>query len=468
MFLVSLDVSIANVTLPAMGRSFSGSGRAALSWVICAYAIAFAAALVPGGRLADRAGRRRVFIYGLAVFALGSLVCGLATSLPMAIGGRVVQGLGAAAAQPASLGLLLAAAGSERRAQTAARWGGAGAIGIALGPVLGGAITTASGWRWAYLVNLPIVAIVVCMAPAYLAETARHPGRRLPDPVGAAMLATAAALLTLGISEGPAWGWLGWRTVVAVVIGALVAVTFTGRCRRVDDPLLDLRLLGRRSFALVTIVTVSYSAAFFGLLFGFVLFLTDVWRLSLVVAGLAIAPMPLLALALSTRVGGLSERIGFRLPLLFGAVLIGGGLLLDAAVIGEQRMLPFPWLAVAMLIGLGIGLCYPLLSAAAVSGMPASELAAATAVNQCARQLGAALGVAAAVAALGAGRPAPVASFHLSWLVGAGFAGLAALAAAALPSARSRHWGITDAEARALTEMREREAVAPASTGGVT
>jgi EmrB/QacA subfamily drug resistance transporter len=438
MFLVSLDVSIANVTLPAMSKSFPGSGRAALSWVICAYAIAFAAALVPGGRLADRAGRRIVFLSGFALFAVGSLICGLAPSLPVAIGGRIVQGVGAAAGQPASLGLLLAAAGSERRAQTAARWGGTGAIGIALGPVLGGAITTALGWRWAYLVNLPVVAIVACMAPAYLAETARHPGRRLPDPVGAVMLAAGAALLTLGISEGPTWGWSSWRTAVAVAAGVLATAVFVHRCRRVPDPLLDLRLLGRRSFALVTVVTVFYSAAFFGLLFSFVLFLTDVWRLSLVDCGLAIAPMALVVVILSMRVGGLSERVGFRLPLRSGAVLICAGLLLDAAVLGDPRMLLFPWLPVVMLIGLGIGLCYPLLSAAAVSEMPTGELASATAVNQCARQLGAALGVAAAVAALGAATPAPVADFHLAWLVGAGFALIAALAAAALPSGRRR------------------------------
>jgi EmrB/QacA subfamily drug resistance transporter len=432
-FLVSLDVSIANVTLPAMGRGFHGAGRAGLSWVITAYAIAFAAALVPGGRVADRAGRRRIFAAGLSTFAAGSLICALAPALWVVVLGRVVQGVGAAAAAPASLGLLLAASPDERRSHMTARWGGTGALGIALGPVVGGAITVASDWRWAFFVNLPIVAVVVAATPRYLTETTRHPGRRLPDPLGALLLAVGAALLVLAISEAEDWHWLDFRTGAALLGGGLILLGFVARCRAVADPLLDLALLRNRHFALASVVTVFYSASFFGLLFTFVLFLTTVWRLTLVEAGLGICPMAIIVVTLSTRVGAVAGRYGFRPPLMAGVALMAAGLLLDAALLGEHERFVSQWLPVVLIIGLGIGLCYPLLGAAAVARMPMSEIAGATAVNQCARQLGAALGVAVAVAALGTGSPAAVTRFHLAWTLGAGFAVLAAIAAAALP-----------------------------------
>jgi MFS family permease len=201
--LVSLDVSVANALMPAIGADFRGDGRAAVSWVITAYAIVFAATLVPAGRIADRAGRRRTYLGGLAVFALGSAVCGVAPSLPVLVAGRAVQGLGAAAASPASLGLLLAAVGSQGRANSVARWTGAAALGMTVGPFVGGFLTTLGDWRWAFLVNLPIIAGIALVAPRVLPETPRHPGRRLPDPVGAVVLTSSAARSRSGSPRRP-------------------------------------------------------------------------------------------------------------------------------------------------------------------------------------------------------------------------------------------------------------------------
>jgi MFS family permease len=191
--LVSLDVSVANALMPAIGADFRGDGRAAVSWVITAYAIVFAATLVPAGRVADRAGRRRTYLGGLAVFALGSVVCGVAPDLGVLLAGRVVQGVGAAAASPASLGLLLAATDSRDRATYTARWTGAAALGMTLGPFVGGALTSLGDWRWAFWVNVPIVAATALAAPRVLPETPRIPGRRLPDPAGAVLLMLGAA-----------------------------------------------------------------------------------------------------------------------------------------------------------------------------------------------------------------------------------------------------------------------------------
>jgi EmrB/QacA subfamily drug resistance transporter len=435
-FVVSMDVSIANAVLPAIGRTFDGASRPALSWTITAYAIAFAAALVPAGRLADRAGRRRTFLGGLIVFAIGSTLCGLAWDLPALLLGRIIQGVGAAAAQPASLGLLLAAGGASRRPEMAARWSGGGAVGIALGPVVGGALTTLVSWRLAFLVNLPIVALAWIAGPRVLPETERHPGRPLPDPLGAILLAFSAAMLTLGISQLSGWGVADARTLGALTLGGAAAHAFLRRSRTTHEPLLDLSVFKRRAVALVTVTTVFYSAGFFGLLFSFILFLTGPWHLTTIEAGLCIVPMAGTVVLLSFRVGALAQRHGFRIPLAVGAGLAATGLCLDA-LIQSGHVFNLSWIAVALVIGTGVGLVYLLLGAAAVDGLPSHELASATAVNQCARQLGAALGVAATVAVLDAAHPTTVSQFHLAWALCAGFC-FAAAASASLLRAKVR------------------------------
>jgi MFS family permease len=359
------------------------------------------------------------------------------------IAGRVVQGAGAAAAQPASLGLLLAATPVRERATHAARWSGAGALGIALGPVIGGGLTTAASWRWAFLVNLPIVAVAGTLTPRVLGETVRHPGRSLPDPLGALMLALAAASCSLGISQLTTWGAGDPRTAAGLVGGAALAAAFARRCAVVEDPVLDLALLRERRFALVTVTTIFYAAGFFGLLLSFVLFLTSAWGLTTVEAGLGITPMAVVVIGLSFRAGRLADRVGFAAPLAAGAAIMAVGLLIDAAL-QSGHAFRADWIAVAAFIGVGIGLCYLLLGAAAVAGLPPGELAAATAINQCARQLGAAFGVAATVAALGAGEQAPVSRFHVAWVLCAGFCAVAAAAASMLP----RGGGVTAGEPR--------------------
>ncbi len=429
-FLVSMDVSVVNAIQPAIGLSFPGAGATAISWTITAYAITFAATLVPAGRIADRAGRRRTFTAGLGLFALGSAVCGAAPDLSVLLLGRVFQGAGAAAAQPASLGLLLSRTPLARRSVYATRWGAAGAVGIALGPVVGGGINVLISWRWAFLVNIPLVTLGLALAPRALRETQRHPGRSLPDPAGALLLAGAAALIALAISQATTWGLTSPKTDVAGGLGLLLGVGFVARCHRVEDPVLHLELLRERRLAFLTATTVLYAAGFFGLLYSFVLFLTNIWNLSTVEAGLGIAPMAATVVALSFRVGNLPARVGFRLPLAAGAALIAIGLAVNAVTAGG-RSFQAAWVPVVVVIGTGIALCYLLLGAAAVADTAAVDLAAVTAINQCARQLGAALGVAATVAAIGT-HTHSITHFHLAWLVCAGFSTLAAISAAAL------------------------------------
>ena len=430
--LVSLDVSVANALMPAIGADFRGDSRAAVSWVITAYAIVFAATLVPAGRVADRAGRRRTYLGGLVVFALGSVVCGFAPTLEVLLAGRVVQGVGAAAASPASLGLLLAATDARDRATYAARWTGAAALGMTLGPFVGGALTTLGDWRWAFLVNLPIVAVTALAVPRVLPETPRQPGRRLPDPLGAVLLTLGAASLTLALSEVTDWGLLDVRTTGSVLAGGLLVLVFVRRSGRVVEPLLDLGLLRRRRVAVAAAVTFLYAAGLFAVLLSFMLFFVDHWRLDLIQAGAALVPMGLVVVVVTTRVGRLAGLVGYRSPLTAGASLMAAGLAVAATTLSGDHF-AVRWLVLAVVIGLGVGLCYPLLAAAAVDGLGAADLAAASALNQAARQLGAALGAATAVGVLGSAAVPSLARFHAVWLLAAAFCALAASVAVLLP-----------------------------------
>jgi len=431
-FLVSLDVSIANALLPSIGATFRTDDRAALAWVITAYAILYAAVLVPAGQLADRLGRRRVYRAGMYLFALGSVVCGLAPDLAVLIGGRAVQGIGAATVSPASMGLLLAAVNQERRSTYAARWTGAAALGICAGPILGGTLTDVAGWRWAFLMPLPIIAIVF-FADRGLPETTRFRSRAVSDPAGALLLATGTAAITFGISEAPHYTVTNGRIVVALVGGAALICLFVRRCTRTPVPLLDLRLLRQRNTALATLAIGLYASAFFGLLLTFVLYLVGPWQLSLLQAGLVILPMGLLVATMTLRLSRLAERVGFRLPLTVGATLMAAGLV-AAVACGGPHYTP-AWFGAELVIGVGIGLCYPLLTAAALVGLPASQLAAGAAVSHTARQIGAAVGIAAAVGVLGTAELPSLTRFHAAWLVAAAGCLLAAVTASAMRKA---------------------------------
>ena len=434
---VSLDVSVANSLMPAIGHDFAGEDRAALSWVITGYAIVFAAALVPAGRIADRAGRRRTYLGGLAVFAAGSLVCGVAPDLGVLLAGRVVQGLGAAAASPASLGLLLAACDPRHHATYAARWTGAAALGVCLGPFAGGVLTAAGDWRWAFLVNVPVIAALCLTTPCVLPETPRHPGRRLPDPIGAAIFALAAATLALALSEITTWGATSTRTIGCLVVAGVLAAAFGRRLRRVSEPMLQLALLRNRRVVAAAVVTAGYAAGFFGFLLTFMLFAVQHWRLDLVQAGAAVLPTGLVVVALTLQVGRAAERFGHRVLLVLGAGLMAGSLLLCAGTLGGDH-LQARWFLIGPVLGIGIGLCYPVLAGAAVHGLAAADLAAASAINQCARQLGAAVGAAAAVGVLGPDAVPDVTRFHAVWTVAALFCAAACAAAVLIPHHSTR------------------------------
>lgn len=433
-FMASLDLSIVNVAFPALARSFRSASRADLAWVITAYAIVYAALLVTAGRTADRLGRRRVFFIGLGVFTVGSALCGMAPSLPLLIAGRAAQGVGAALLLPASLGLLLEVFSAESRSQAVALWSGVGALAVATGPSLGAALISAGGWRWAFFVNLPVGAAAALLGRKVLPadELADRPPS--PDYPGVLLVTASLAGIVLAISEGSDWGWTDARVLGAAAGGVALGLLFLWRCRRHPEPVLDLELFRHRSFSVANAATLVYAMGFFAMLLGNILFLTGVWRYSILRAGLAVTPGPLVVALVSGPAGKLATRFGFRRVLIPGFAVFAAGLAWYATQVGARPAFLSKWLPGTLVSGLGIGLTFPVLGAAAVASLHSSRFAVGSAVNQTSRQVGGALGVAMLVAILGP-TTTPVLAFghfrHL-WAFSAGMAVLAGIITALL------------------------------------
>ncbi|HEY5097194.1 MAG TPA: DHA2 family efflux MFS transporter permease subunit [Acidimicrobiales bacterium] len=450
-FMASLDLSVVNVAFPALERSFPLESRATLAWVITGYGIVFGSLLVTAGRTADRLGSRRVFFAGLAIFCLGSALCALAPSVPLLVAGRVVQGCGAAALLPSSLGLLLGAFPQQRRSQVVALWGGVGALAVATGPSFGAALIAAGGWRWVFVINLPVGAVAWLAGRRVLVETRSGTTRAAPDYLGVVLVSAALAALVLGISEGPTWGWSSVPVVACFAGAALVGGAFLRRSGRHAEPVLDLTLFRSRSFSVANAATFLYAMGFFAMLLGNILFLTSVWHYSILKAGLAVTPGPLVVAVVAGPSGRLAARFGFRRVLLAGFVVFVSGLVWYATRVGLRPDYVGIWLPATLITGLGIGLTFPVLSAAAVSSLHPERFAVGSAVNQTARQVGGAFGVALLVVILGAptGAATALASFHHLWWYCAGMAALAGLLCALL--APNRRAGAVPADTRAGT-----------------
>jgi EmrB/QacA subfamily drug resistance transporter len=415
-----VDATIVNIAFPDMARSFKGTSVSNLSWVLSAYNIVFAAFLVAAGRIADLLGRRRLFVFGLELFTFASLLCALAPSANALIAFRVLQALGAACLVPSSLALVLNAFPPERRSHGVALLSAAGAAAAGLGPSLGGVLVAVANWRLVFLVNIPIGIAAVVLAKRRLVES-RTPGRRrMPDIAGAALFALAIASLVLGIVKGQDWGWLSAPTIVSFAVAIAVGAVFLWRCTWHRSPIIDLGLLRIRTFSTANAMTVVGAAGFYGYTLANVLFLTGVWRYTVLQAGLAVTIGPFVAVAVAVPASRLVERVGHRPVLVFGGLLWGGAVLWFVERAGLRPDFLGVWLPGMVLLGIGAGALFPNLSGAAVASAPGESYATATGMNAVARQVGAALGIAIVVAILGTPTPLTVmADFRHAWTFGA-------------------------------------------------
>ncbi len=399
-YIVTLDLSIVNVAFPEIQKAFPGSTRAQLSWVVTAYNIFYAGLLVVSGKTADRVGRRRMFMIGTVVFGIGSALAAASPTLGTLIAARVLQGIGGAISAPASLGLLLAAFPPEKRTQIMAGSGAIGALGVASGPSIGALLISITNWRAAFWINIPVCLAVLIIGRTILNETPRQESEHRPDYIGAAMITVSLGSLALGLSQSERWGWSDSKTLGALGLALALLPIFVWRQANHREPVLDLSLFRSRSFSVANVAVLFFSAGFAAFGLNNVLFLRQVWGMSVLGAGLASAVGPLTVAVTAPFVGKLATRIGFRPPLLLGPCVLAVSVLTYRFAMTAEQNLGL-WIPMGILGGLGVALIIPVNSAAAVSELPPARFGVGGAVTNTFRQMGSVVGVAALVSLLG-------------------------------------------------------------------
>jgi EmrB/QacA subfamily drug resistance transporter len=410
LLIVGLDTTVVNVALPAIRRELHASVRG-LQWTIDAYTLVLATLLMVSASSADRVGRRRVFQIGLLVFSLGSLLCGLAQSLPMLVAFRVLQAIGGSMLNPVAMSIIRTVFDDPReRALAIGIWGAVFGLSMALGPVLGGVLVDSVSWRAVFFVNVPIGAVAIALAALFVPES-RAPRPRRFDPVGQLLVIVAFASLTYAIIEGPRAGWTSFEILAIFVLALLGFVGLIAYELRRSEPLIELHFFRSAPFSGATALALLVFACFGGFLFLNTLYLQEVRHLSPLNAGLYVLPIAGMQIVAAPLSGRLVGRIGPRPPLLLGALAVVASALMLASL--SPHTAEGYLIASYIIFGLGSGLINPPITNTAVAGMPQAQAAVAAAVASTSRQVGMTLGV----AALGA-----IAGGTLSGAIGPGFA----------------------------------------------
>lgn len=415
-FAVFLDTTIGFVAFPAISATFRSSAPSTLSWVLNAYTLVFAALLIPAGRLADRVGRRKMFLIGVVAFTTGSMLCGLAPNVEFLIVAEMLEAIGAAVLVPSSLALVLQTFPREKIPVAVAIWGAIGAVAGAAGPTLGALVVDHLSWRWAFYINLPVGLFSLVLGKRVLPEGREANPGRLPDPLGVAVLTAGIALVTYAIVQTNSWGWASTRFGGTLAAAAVLLAIFVERCRRVANPVIHLGLFRANNFRWANAAMVIFAIGFNAMFLGNVLFLTRVWRYSILRAGLAISVGPLVVATTAPFLGKLAGRIGQRRLLVPGGLLwASGGVFLIARATTSPDYLG-TYLPTVALTGLGVALCLPQLSSAAVQGLPPDQFGAGSAISQAVRNLGSTFGVAMVIAfTTGLGASTALDGFHRVW-----------------------------------------------------
>ncbi|MGO8892917.1 MAG: MFS transporter, partial [Streptosporangiaceae bacterium] len=391
LFIVGLDSTIVNVALPSIGRDLHAS-VAGLQWTIDGYALVLASFLMLSGATADRIGRRRVFLIGLAIFTAGSGLCSLAPGLGWLIAFRMLQAIGGSMLNPVAMSIITNTfTDKTERARAIGVWGGAYGLSMSLGPVVGGLLVDSVGWRGTFWVNIPVGLAAIALT-ARLVPESRAPRPRRPDPVGQVLIIVMLGSLTYAIIEGPG---LGWHTPVIMALFAVAAVAlavFVAYEARRAEPVLDPRFFRSAPFAGSVLTAISATAAVGGFLFLATLYLQDVRGMSALQAGLHMLPMATM-MALGAVVSSrILARRGARLPMLAAGVgLAVGGVLLSRLTVSSGLL---PLIVAFTVFGIGGGVVNAPITYTAVSGMPVSQAGVASGIASTSRQIGQCLGIA--------------------------------------------------------------------------
>ncbi|HEY8281492.1 MAG TPA: DHA2 family efflux MFS transporter permease subunit [Leifsonia sp.] len=435
MFMATLDNLVVTSALPVIARDL-GASIEDLQWVVNAYTLSFAAFMLMAVALGDRFGRRTVFLTGITIFTLASAASALATEPWMLIAARAVQGVGAAALMPLSLTLLAGSVSERLRPAAIGIWGGISGLGVATGPLIGGAVVQGWNWQAIFWLNVPLGVIAV---PLVLIALPNSFGARLrADVVGLLLAGPGVLALVYGIVRGNPAGWGSIEVLGSLLAGAVLLVAFVVWEGRATAPLLPLRLFRDRSFTVANLVGVTFSFGIFGAIFILIQFLQVVQGHTPLEAGVMTMPWTLAPMVVAPLTGLVSGRTGTRLPIVVGLVLLTVAMSWIALTLSADLAYSGMW-PPFLLAGIGMGLVFAPSSTAVLARMKPADHAKASGTNSTLREIGVALGVAVLTAVFtGAGGTlTPTgyvdAAIPAVW-VGAGVLGLAALIALALPS----------------------------------
>jgi EmrB/QacA subfamily drug resistance transporter len=377
--LVVLDATVVNVALPAISQDF-GANLTGLQWIVNAYTLTLAGLLLLGGSLGDRYGRRRLFVVGILWFAGASLICAIAPNTPALIVARALQGIGAALLTPGSLAIIETTLHPEDRSAAIGAWSGLGGVMTAIGPVVGGYLTTAISWRLIFFINLPLAAVAAWAAMRHLPESRDTNAAGHLDYVGAALAALGLAGVVFAFTAGPVDGWATPRVLASGVGGIIALISFVVVERSRRHPLLPLEMFRSRQFTAANAVTFFIYGALGGTLFLLPIQLQRVVGLSALESGSALIPMTIVMLLLSSLAGRLAQRVGPRLPMTVGPLVaaIGLALLVRVAPGGGYWFTIFPAVVV---FGLGLSITVAPLTATVLAAAGPEHAGIASAVN---------------------------------------------------------------------------------------
>ncbi len=391
LFMIMLDNTVVNVALPSIQRDFR-VGQSELEWVVSGYALTFAVLMLTGGKLADLYGRRRIFIVGLAVFTIASLACGLAGSPNTLIGARIVQGVGSALMNPATLSIITATFAPQQRGMAIGIWAGVSALALAIGPLVGGVITQQFNWSWIFFINVPVGILGIVVARLVITESRDESKVQRLDLPGLLSSAVGLFALTYGLIEANNHGWtspliLGSFALAAVGLAVFVLLELHQRV-----PMLDLSLFRNPTFAGANAVMLLVALAMFGVFFFVSLYVQNVLGYSATQAGATFLPMTVLIVVIAPIAGRLSDRLGSRWLMGAGLALLSISLLLDSRFDTSSNF--WDLLPALMIGGAGMALAMTPTTAAAMGSVPVDKAGVGSAVLNSMRQVGGSLGIA--------------------------------------------------------------------------
>ncbi len=390
--MAAIDATVVGIALPTIGRSFHASVTE-LQWVTNAYTLTLAGLLLLGGSLGDRYGRRRLFEIGTAWFALASLLCGLAPNAPALIGARALQGVGAALLTPGSLAILQASFTRDDRSKAIGAWAGLGGVATAVGPFIGGWLIAAASWRFIFLINLPVAIAVLAVSRRHVPESRDPTITGRVDVPGAALFSVALASLTYGLTEGAGLGWGSPATLGALIAGVVLLAAFCVVELVRKSPLLPLGIFRSGQFSGANAVTFVVYGGLGGALFLLPIQLQEVLGFTPLQAGISLLPVTVIMLVLSARSGALAARIGPRLQLSVGPLLVGAGLALLSRVGVNGGYIP-DVLPAVLVLGFGLAVTVAPLTAAVLAAAPMEHSGVASAVNNDVARVGSLVAVA--------------------------------------------------------------------------